>query len=79
MIVETLGDKLEMENDPLLIREAIICYLCSASVEKLVARWQKEIDIQKIDAKTLTRVAELVLVSRLAAVQRGRPIKVIYI
>lgn len=62
-----------------MFREAIICYLCSASVEKLVAKWQKEIDVKKSDAKMLTRIAELVLVSRLAAMQRGRPIEVLTI
>ncbi|XP_062926773.1 protein transport protein Sec31A isoform X1 [Mobula hypostoma] len=40
-LCDTLGSRLEMENDGGLCMQACLCYICSGNVEKLVECWVK--------------------------------------
>lgn len=72
-----MGNRLEKETDMTIRRDAIICYLCSVSLEPLVTRWQSDLGNKNVSAKDLTKVVELVMIARQAALQRGRPVDVI--
>lgn len=73
---EILGEKLEKESDLELRNEAVICYLCSASIDPLVELWRQQLDQDDPTPQGLTHVVEMVLIARLAATVRGRPVQV---
>ncbi|XP_078386799.1 protein transport protein Sec31A isoform X1 [Cetorhinus maximus] len=41
LLCDTLGSRLEMENEGQLCMQACLCYICSGNVEKLVECWVK--------------------------------------
>ncbi|GCB78805.1 hypothetical protein scyTo_0016874, partial [Scyliorhinus torazame] len=41
LLCDTLGSRLEMENEGQLCMQACLCYICSGNVEKLVECWAK--------------------------------------
>ncbi|XP_071829619.1 protein transport protein Sec31A-like isoform X2 [Apostichopus japonicus] len=70
-LCDTLAERLEMEKDGALAREACLCYICSGNVDRLVACWSK---LNKGDVSPLSLqdiVEKVMILKKSVEVKKG--------
>lgn len=76
-LCEQLGDRLkdQSKSDKSQLKNAILCYICAGSVEKLVDAWKEQTgDPDKLSIEQLHELVEIVMVLQRGALAQGRHI-----
>lgn len=76
-LCEQLGDRLreQSKTDKSQLKNAILCYICAGSVEKLVDAWKEQTgDHDKLNIEQLHELVEIVIVLQRGALAQGRHI-----
>lgn len=84
LLCERLGERLEIEcsDDPKLAQNAILCYICAGSVERLVEAWSltkiKDMSIDNNNNKgdDIQELVEVVMLLQKALEKQGRSVTV---
>lgn len=63
VLCEKLGDRLESEShvDKSVLKNAILCYICAGSIDKLIEAWKKDNNSERLNIEQLQELVEIIV------------------